>query len=56
MRGLIDSAAGQEHQIAMIWQAIEKLNLSSSGANTLPPDAARTEQFEADKLNQLLNK
>src|SRR5665811_1041862 len=26
LRGLIDNAAGQEHQIAMLWQAIEKLS------------------------------
>ena len=26
MKGLIDNAAGQEHQIALLWQAIEKLS------------------------------
>ena len=26
MKGLIDNAAGHEHQIALLWQAIEKLS------------------------------
>ena len=29
MKGLIDNAAGHEHQIAMLWQAIEKLSQRS---------------------------
>jgi serine O-acetyltransferase len=51
MRGLIDNAASQEHQIALLWQAIEKVS-----ANQLPRDAAREEHFEKDKLNQLVGK
>ncbi|MDH5204877.1 MAG: serine O-acetyltransferase [Hylemonella sp.] len=54
MRGLIDNAASQEHQIAMLWQAIEKL--STKGNGLVPGDAAREEHFEADKLNQLVGK
>ena len=54
MRGLIDNAASQEHQIAMLWQAIEKL--STNGNGLVPGDAAREEHFEADKLNQLVGK
>ena len=58
MRGLIDSAAGQEHQIALLWQAIEKLSAStiSQREDCVPNDAAREETFEADKLNQLMGK
>ena len=54
LRGLIDNAAGQEHQIAMLWQALEKM----TGAQTvqMPGDAAKTETFEADRLNQLVGK
>jgi serine O-acetyltransferase len=57
MKGLIDSASSQDHQIALLWQAIEKL----SGARTatddcVPQDAARTECFEAEKLTQLVGK
>jgi len=56
MRGLIDSAAGQEHQIAMLWQAIEQLNCPRQVASIVPVDAARQEHFEADKLTQLVGK
>ena len=59
LRGLIDNASGQEHQISLLWQAIEKLsNLSAaeSQRNCVPKDAALEENFEADKLNQLVGK
>ncbi|OSZ76123.1 serine O-acetyltransferase [Hydrogenophaga sp. IBVHS1] len=55
MRGLIDSTASQEHQIALLWQAIEKL-AESRDRDCVPSDAAREECFEADKLNQLVGK
>jgi serine O-acetyltransferase len=51
MKGLIDNAASQEHQIALLWQALEKLS-----AAPVPGDAARSEHFEAAKLNQLVGK
>ena len=54
MRGLIDNASSQEHQIALLWQAIEKL--SEAQKDCVPADAARKECFEADKLNQLMGK
>jgi len=54
MRGLIDSAASQEHQIALLWQALERL--SAQQGQPLPPDAARQEQFEAKKFNDLVGK
>ncbi len=54
MRGLIDNAASQEHQIALLWQAIEKL--ACARAPGLPADAAKVEQFEAGKLNELVGK
>ncbi|MDD5029955.1 MAG: serine O-acetyltransferase [Rhodoferax sp.] len=56
MRGLIDSAALQEHQIAMLWKAIEQLNCPRQVVSIVPPDAARQEHFEADKLNRLVGK
>jgi serine O-acetyltransferase len=58
LRGLVDSAAGQEHQIALLWQAIEKLSASSTVHNTdcVPKDAALEENFEADKLNRWVGK
>jgi serine O-acetyltransferase len=51
MKGLIDNAASQEHQIALLWQALEELS-----AAPVPGDAARSEHFEAAKLNQLVGK
>ncbi|MBA4252836.1 MAG: serine O-acetyltransferase [Comamonadaceae bacterium] len=54
LRGLVDSAASQEHQIALLWQAIEKL--SCAKAPGLPPDAAKVEHFELKKFNDLVGK
>ncbi len=57
MRGLIDSAKGQEHQIALLWEAIEKLSSSTADkGDCMPCDAAREECFEAEKLTQLVGK
>ncbi|WP_395667691.1 serine O-acetyltransferase [Rhodoferax sp.] len=56
LRGLIDSAAGQDHQIALLWKAIETLSASRLDADCMPIDAARKECFEAEKLNQLVGK
>jgi serine O-acetyltransferase len=56
MKGLIDSASSQEHQIALIWRAIEKLSSARKEGGFVPDDAALKEQFEADKLSQLVGK
>ena len=56
MKGLIDSAAGQEHQIALLWQAIEKLSRTVQPAvgdvcrKTRTPPSTSTRQ----ELNQLV--
>ncbi|MFM6996040.1 MAG: serine O-acetyltransferase [Limnohabitans sp.] len=54
LRGLVDSAAGHEHQIALLWQALEKLGARQQGV--VPGDAACDEHFEAERLNQLIGK
>lgn len=54
LKGLIDNASGQEHQIALLWKAIEQL--CAHQQVQVPGDAARSESFEADKLNQLVGK
>jgi len=55
LRGLIDNASSQEHQIALLWQAIEKLSSSPQQArDCVPRDAALQEHFEAGKLNDLV--
>ena len=51
LRGLIDNADTQEQQIALLWQAIEKLSGTAQ-----PSDATWQENFEADKLKALVGK
>jgi serine O-acetyltransferase len=53
LKGLVDNAAGHEHQIALLWQAIEKL-AQSQRPECIPSDAHTTEQFDAESLNQLV--
>ncbi len=57
MKGLIDNAAGHEHQIALLWQAIEKLSSRSHelpAADCVPLDACTTERFDAEELSRLV--
>jgi len=58
MRGLIDNASSQEHQIALLWQAVATLSdeRASSGGSCVPADAARDESFQAAKLTQLVDR
>jgi serine O-acetyltransferase len=57
MKGLIDNASSQDHQVALLWQAIEKLSAARAATeDCVPEDAARKECFEADKLTQLVGK
>ncbi len=55
MRGLIDNATSQEHQIALLWKAIEQLSSGQPKPDCVPNDAARQEHFEAARINQLLD-
>ena len=55
MRGLIDNASSQEHQIALLWKAIEALSTAQAKPDCVPEDAARQEHFEAARINQLLD-
>jgi serine O-acetyltransferase len=57
MKGLIDNASGHEHQISLLWQAIEKLSSRSRElplGDCVPQDAQTTEVFDADRLNRLV--
>jgi serine O-acetyltransferase len=56
MRGLIDHAAAQEHQIALLWQTIAQLSTQRHEPDCVPDDAARSEHFEAAKLNELVGR
>jgi serine O-acetyltransferase len=55
MRSLIEHAAGQEDQITLLWQAIEKL----SNAQAVPdcmPSGEPADRLDAKKLNELIGK
>ena len=56
MKGLIDNASSQEHQIALLWQAIEKLSEHRPADQCVPEDAQVKEAFEKDKYTQLVGK
>jgi len=57
MRGLIDTASSQEHQIALLWQAVATLSEQRGGyASCVPEDAARAKSFEAARLTQLVDR
>jgi serine O-acetyltransferase len=57
MKGLIDNASGHEHQITMLWAAIEKLSARARelpGEDCVPQDAQTTSAFDAEKLSRLV--
>lgn len=56
MRGLIDSAASQDHQITLLWDALCKLStqLGQPVADCVPCDAQRDENFDAAEMNRLV--
>ena len=57
MKGLIDNASGHEHQITLLWQAIEKLSHRSRelpDEECVPQDAQTSESFDAERLNRLV--
>ena len=53
MKGLIDNAAGHEHQIALLWQAIAKLS-ETQRKDCVPQDAQQDECFDAASLSRLV--
>ena len=55
MRGLIDNATSQDHQIALLWKTIEELSVAQSKSDCIPSDAAKQENFAAARINQLLD-
>ncbi len=56
MKGLIDNAAGHEHQIALLWQAVCKLSAASAQpvGDCVPVDAQQNERFDAAELSRLV--
>jgi serine O-acetyltransferase len=57
MKGLIDNASSQEHQIALLWHAIEKLSARARelpAADCVPQDAQTESHFDAERLSRLV--
>ena len=56
IRGLIDYTAEQDKQIAMLWQALEKLsNGVFNRADCVPEDAAKNVDTDIENLNKLID-
>ncbi|MDR2127548.1 MAG: serine O-acetyltransferase [Burkholderiaceae bacterium] len=56
LRGLIDNAASHEHQVALLWLAIEQLSAQAKAPGCVPGEAALQETFEAERLTNLIGK
>ena len=56
MRGLIDNAAGHDHQITLLWQAVCKLSAATNSkvGDCVPLDAQQDEAFDAAGLTRLV--
>ena len=57
MKGLIDNASAQEHQVMLLWQAIEKLSARTRelpAGDCVPQDAQTTGCFDAERMNRLV--
>lgn len=54
MKGLIDNAAAHEHQIALLWTAIERLAAEARDRGCVPAEAQTGEQFDAEGLSRLV--
>jgi serine O-acetyltransferase len=54
MKGIIDHTASHEHQIALLWKAVEKLSSDVKDTDCVPSDAQKAEDFDADQLKHLM--
>ena len=55
LRGLIDGTATHDHQITLLWQAVEKLACKLD-PDCVPKEAAKEETFEAERWNEVVGK
>jgi serine O-acetyltransferase len=56
MRGLIDYAAEQDKQMAMLWQALEKMATGTASLDDCKPNlTAKSAHLEIEKLNKLID-
>ena len=56
LRGLVGSASDHDHQITLLWKAIEQLSATGKVGDCVPSEASLKDCFEAEKLNQLIGK
>jgi serine O-acetyltransferase len=56
MKGLIDNASSHEHQIALLWSAIERVldEGVAQAKDCVPTDAQTNEKFDAEGLSRLV--
>ena len=56
MKGLIDNASAHEHQIALLWSAIERVldEGVAQARDCVPTDAQTNERFDAEGLSRLV--
>jgi serine O-acetyltransferase len=57
MKGLIDNASAHEHQITLLWSAIERLVAAEGervAQDCVPNDAQTSEHFDAEGLSKLV--
>lgn len=56
MKGLIDNASSHEHQIALLWSALEKVTAEGArhAGDCVPADAQTDEKFDAEGLSRLV--
>jgi serine O-acetyltransferase len=54
MKGLIDNASSQEHQIALLWQAVTALSEGQQRKDCVPAGAQQCERFDAGELERLV--
>jgi len=56
MKGLIDNASAHEHQIALLWTAIERVLAEglAQARDCVPTDAQTDEKFDAEGLSRLV--
>ena len=56
MKGLIDNASAHEHQIALLWTAIERVLAEGvvQARDCVPSDAQTAENFDAEGLSRLV--
>ncbi len=56
MKGLIDNASAHEHQIALLWCALERVLEDGvvKAHDCVPADAQTDERFDAEGLSRLV--